>query len=106
MVCGHTGCGGVGAAFSDSTDDGGPIDGWLVPLRLLRAQLTPKWDQAGLSIDDRKNELVIENVKAGVRALRALALVLKGMKERGLQVHGVVYDLKTGLMAEIPPNQI
>lgn len=42
-----------------------------------------------------------ENVKAGVRVLRANPNVITAEKERGLKVHGCVYDIGTGLVKEL-----
>ena len=41
------------------------------------------------------------NVQAGVENLRRMSTVIDAMRDRGLQVHGVIYDLATGLLNEV-----
>jgi carbonic anhydrase len=52
------------------------------------------------SLDETKRArfLIEENVKAGVRTLRENAVVANAIAERGLHVHGVVYDVGTGVL--------
>ena len=101
VVCGHTNCGGCAAAMADTTDNGGPIDAWLRPLRALRKELTPQWDIEGLDEEARKKALIVANVVAGVKELKALPNVAEAMEKRRLQLHGAVYSLESGLVREI-----
>ena len=41
------------------------------------------------------------NVKDGVEKLRRIPTVLEAIRDRGLQVHGVLYDLSTGLLEDL-----
>lgn len=41
------------------------------------------------------------NVMQGVEVLRENPDVIQAVKERGLTVHGVIYDLGTGLLREL-----
>lgn len=94
VVCGHTSCGGVAAAMGNTKL--GVLDLWLAPLRGLRARFKPLWQKQGLSEEEMKARLVEENVKQGVRAVRENPEVTRATKERGLVVHGVVYDVGSG----------
>ena len=94
VLCGHTSCGGVNAALGNKKI--GVIDTWLLPLRELRARCVG--ELAGLSPEEKTTRLVEENVRAGVRVLRANPNVIAATKERGVVVHGCVYDIKTGLV--------
>ncbi|MCJ1397853.1 hypothetical protein MMC11_001049 [Xylographa trunciseda] len=97
VVCGHTSCGGCIAALGN--DRIGVIDAWLLPLRKLRAGLAKQWE--GWSKEERVQRLVEENVKQGVRTLRENSNVVKAVAERGVKVHGLVYDIKTGELKEL-----
>lgn len=97
MVCGHTSCGGVNAALANQKL--GLIDAWLTPLRKLRAQNAKDWE--GLEGPDRALKLVEANVKQGVQTLRENAEVIDAVKERGLVVHGLVYNVASGELREL-----
>ena len=97
VLCGHTSCGGVKAALDNKKL--GLIDTWLMPLRELRAKnldLLSSLDptEAGL-------KLVELNVKVGVDVLLRNPTVIEAMAERGLKVHGLVYDVGTGEIKEL-----
>ncbi|MCJ1317597.1 hypothetical protein MMC15_002922 [Xylographa vitiligo] len=97
VVCGHTSCGGCIAALGN--DRIGVIDAWLLPLRKLRAGMVKGWE--GVGKEERVQRLVEANVKAGVRTLRENPNVVKAVAERGVKVHGLVYDIKTGMLSEL-----
>ncbi|CZR57076.1 probable carbonic anhydrase [Phialocephala subalpina] len=94
VLCGHTCCGGAGAALGDARV-GGVIDAWITPLRALRKanedELTNIKDGGQKAV--RLAEL---NVEAGVKTLLSNFVVEEAVKERGLKVHGVVYDVACG----------
>lgn len=97
MLCGHSACGGVNAALGNSKI--GVIDAWLLPLRALRAR--GKKALEGLGEKERVEWLVEENVREGVKVLRGNSNVIEAVKGRGLQVHGVVYDIASGSLREV-----
>jgi len=97
VVCGHTSCGGVNAALANQKL--GLIDAWLTPLRKLRAENQKAW--AHLEPHDRAVKLVEANVKEGVKTLKENAEVIEGMRERGVVVHGLVYDVECGELREL-----
>jgi len=97
VLCGHTFCGGVAAALGNKKL--GVIDPWLMPLRQLREEnhevletLDPK--EAGL-------KLVELNVLQGVRVLKENPTIIEAMQDHGLEVHGLVYDIATGVLQEL-----
>ncbi|MCJ1325842.1 hypothetical protein MMC10_002505 [Thelotrema lepadinum] len=96
VLSGHTGCGGVKAALG-SASVGSVLDGWLMPVRRLRAQFAGKLKGMG-SQGECEDFLIRENVKQGVKSLREMGVVGKAIRERGLVVHGVVYNVGTGLL--------
>ena len=96
VLCGHTGCGGVNAALGNASV-GSVLDGWLMPVRRLRAQFAEELKGMG-SQEECAAFLIRENVKQGVKSLREMGVVGKAIRERGLVVHGVVYNVGTGLV--------
>ena len=97
VVCGHTSCGGVNAALGNQKL--GLIDAWLMPLRTLRKQYAKHWQ--GLSQKDKVMKLVEANVQQGVKTLKENPDVIDAMRERGLRVHGLVYDVGSGELKEL-----
>ena len=80
-----------------SASVGSVLDGWLMPVRRLRAQFAGKLKGMG-SQGECEDFLIRENVKQGVKSLREMGVVGKAIRERGLVVHGVVYNVGTGLL--------
>lgn len=72
-----------------------------MPLRKLRWECEGGWEREGLGEKERAGRLVEMNVEAGVRGLRENAAVIEAMGERGLCVHGVVYDVASGVLREL-----
>lgn len=99
VLCGHTLCGGVNAALGNSRL--GLLDTWLLPIRASRRQLfeDPGW--ADLSDEDKALKLVEANVRRGLAVLKENADIIEAGKDRGLKVHGVVYDIKKGELREL-----
>ena len=99
LVCGHYGCGGVRAAMAEG--DNGLIDNWLNHIRLvhrLHAHELPE-DMLQEEALDRLCELnVIEQVDNVCRTTIVRDAWANGSK---LQVHGVVYSLKDGVLNEL-----
>lgn len=99
IVCGHYGCGGVQAAMSSS--DNGLIDNWLNHIRLVHRLHAKEFhpDMSHEQTLDRLCELnVVEQVDNVCRTTIVREAWAKGSK---LQVHGVVYGLKDGILNEL-----
>jgi carbonic anhydrase len=97
IICGHTSCGGIAAALGNKKL--GLIDTWLMPLRSLRQDNLSLLDS--LSETERGLKMVELNVRAGVKVLLANPIVIDAMHERGLQVHGLIYNVGTGELREL-----
>lgn len=99
MLCGHTACGGAAAALSDSRV-GGVLDTWLTPLKAVRYA-----NQEVLAAikDDRERAVKIAelNVEAGVKVLLANFTIQEAIRDRGLQVHGCIFDLESGRIRDL-----
>lgn len=97
VICGHTKCGGVAAALGNKGL--GILDPWLIPLRQLREQHLAELQS--LSRDEAVVRLAELNVKEGLKALTQKSVVLEAMQERGLQVHGLIYDVGSGFLRQL-----
>ena len=98
IVCGHTKCGGVAAALGNKRI--GVIDTWLAPLRSTRMKMAKQLENC--ETEQQKSDLMVgENVKASVRAVRENPYVIDAIRERGLEVHGLVFDLESGRLREV-----
>jgi len=99
VLCGHTSCGGCVGALSDSRI-GGVLDAWLTPLKAVRAA-----NQKELSAikDDgaRIKRLAELNVQKGVEILMANYVVREAIEKRGLDVHGVIFNIATGKIQDL-----
>jgi carbonic anhydrase len=97
VVSGHTKCGGVAAAMDNKKL--GLIDTWLLPLRALRRDNLKLLES--LEPDEAALKLVELNVRAGVKVLEENPVVMDAMQERGLKIHGIIYDVASGELNEL-----
>ncbi|KAI9789249.1 MAG: hypothetical protein M1816_006258 [Peltula sp. TS41687] len=98
VLCGHSSCGGVNAALANTKL--GLIDAWLLPLRMLREQHLAELERC--QDDKERTKMLVElNVKYGVKVLKGNHHIIDAMKERGLEVHGCVYDIASGKLQEV-----
>jgi carbonic anhydrase len=101
VVCGHTACGGVNAALGNTKL--GILDAWLLPLRRLRQQNLSQLqslDQAEAIV--KLSEL---NIIDGVSKLKENSAVLDAIEQRGLKVHGLIYDVSSGLLRALEGDE-
>ena len=99
VVCGHSACGGCGAALSEARV-GGVIDAWIAPLKALRRQNAKELSAIE---DDKKRAVRLAelNVQAGVETLLSTYFIEEAVRERGVKVHGCVYDIGSGKMMDL-----
>ena len=100
VLCGHTSCGGAAAAMSDDKV-GGVLDAWLTPLRVVRKR---EWKKELEHIKDDKERavrLAELNVQEGVGHLMMNNVIEDAIRDRGLKVHGCIYDIGSGLLREL-----
>ncbi|THV46325.1 hypothetical protein BGAL_0395g00060 [Botrytis galanthina] len=99
VVCGHTCCGGAAAALGGARV-GGVLDTWLAPLKAL-GKLHEK-ELKGIKEDSARAVRLAElNVAKGVEVLMVNVVVEEAVRERGLKVHGVVYDIGCGKIRDL-----
>lgn len=98
IVCGHYGCGGVKAAMQSA--DMGILNPWLRNIRdvyrLHKEELNAISDE-----DKRYNRLIELNVQEQCVNLIKTAAVQEAYNERGLIVHGWVFDIHTGKLIDL-----
>ncbi|KAH6647446.1 carbonic anhydrase [Truncatella angustata] len=99
VLCGHSACGGAAAALGNARV-GGVLDTWLTPLRQLR---NAHRDELGAIRDDgaRAVRIAEMNVEQGVKVLLANATVAEHIRDRGLQVHGTLFDIASGRIKDL-----
>ena len=101
VVCGHYACGGVKAAMQSA--DMGVLNGWLRNIRdVYRIH---KVELNGIEDEEKKYDRLVElNVKEQCVNLIKTAAVQKAYRDRGLQVHGWVFDVHTGKLIDLKIN--
>ncbi|KAI1880997.1 hypothetical protein JX265_001237 [Neoarthrinium moseri] len=99
VLCGHSACGGAAAALGDARV-GGVLDTWLTPLKAVR---NAHADELAAIRDDKARAVRIAelNVEAGVKVLMANVVIQDHIKERGLQVHGTLFDIGSGRVRDL-----
>lgn len=98
VVCGHYYCGGVKAAMQAS--DMGILNPWLRNIRdVFRLHMTEL--DAIENEDDRYNRLVELNVQEQCVNIIKTAVIQKAYYERGISVHGWVFDVKSGKLIDL-----
>lgn len=99
ILCGHTSCGGAIAALTESRI-GGVLDTWLTPLKAVK--MAHADELASIKDDKARAVRVAElNVEAGVKVLMANFVVQEAIKERGLEVHGCLFDIGSGRIKDL-----
>ena len=98
VVCGHYNCGGVKAAMQPV--DMGILYPWLRNIRDVYRIHKDELNTIELE-EDRYNRLVELNVQEQCINLIKTAAVQEAHKERGLIVHGWVFDIHTGKLIDL-----
>lgn len=98
VVCGHYVCGGVKAAMQSA--DLGILNPWLRNIRDVYRIHKNELNKIE-SEDKRYDRLVELNVQEQCVNLMKTAVVQKAFRERGLKVHGWVFDVRTGKLIDL-----
>ena len=98
VVCGHYACGGVKAAMQSA--DLGILNPWLRNIRdVYRIH---KKELNIITCEEEKYDRLVElNVQEQCINLIKTAAVQKAARERGLKVHGWVFDVHTGELVDL-----
>ncbi|MDP5107000.1 MAG: carbonic anhydrase [Polaribacter sp.] len=98
IVCGHYGCGGVKAAMQSA--DLGILNPWLRNIRDVYRIHSEELN--AITNEEKKYERLVElNVKEQCVNLIKTAAVQKAYRDRGLKVHGWVFDIHTGKLVDL-----
>lgn len=98
VVCGHYNCGGVKAAMQPV--DMGQLNPWLRNIRDVY-RMHKKELNAIENENERYNRLVELNVQEQCINLIKTAEVQEAFKERGITVHGWVFDIHSGKLIDL-----
>lgn len=98
VVCGHYECGGVKAAMTPA--DMGILNPWLRNIRDVYRLHQTELDNIN-EVPKRYNRLIELNVQEQCVNLIKTAAVQEAHKERGLTVHGWVFDIHTGKIIDL-----
>lgn len=98
VVCGHYACGGVKAAMQSA--DLGILNPWLRNIRdVYRLH---KNELNAIADEDRRYDRLVElNVQEQCVNLIKTAAVQKAYRDRGLKVHGWVFDVHSGKLIDL-----
>lgn len=96
FVCGHTGCKGVQTVL-EGKRVGGSLEAWLRNLRDVRAKYSKLLNELPTP-EEKEAKLVELNVIEQVYNVRTNDIVQQHVKTNGVEVHGIVYDVATGLL--------
>jgi len=101
IVCGHYACGGVKAAMQ--SEDLGILNPWLRNIRdVYRLH---KVELNAIEKEEKKYDRLVElNVQEQCVNLMKTAAVQKAYRERGLKVHGWVFDVHSGKLIDLKIN--
>jgi len=94
VVCGHSNCGAMKALVSERSPEDRYIPEWLE-----KAEPVPA--VAELNAAERMKGIEIENIRRQLKNLKGYYMVQRALKHGDLEVHGIYYDLETGLMEKI-----
>jgi carbonic anhydrase len=98
IVCGHYACGGVKAAMQSA--DMGILNPWLRNIRDVHR--LHKEELNAITTEEKRYDRLIElNVQEQCINLIKTAAVQEAYKERGLLVHGWVFDIHTGKLIDL-----
>jgi carbonic anhydrase len=76
------------------------IDAWIAPLKALRKTHEKELKEIR---DDKERAIRLAelNVKQGVDALLSTYYIEEAVRDRGVKVHGCVYDIGSGKMVDL-----
>jgi len=99
IVCGHYGCGGVGAALRD--DRLGLVDNWLRHVQDVRWKHQAELDRIKTQ-EEQHHRLCELNVAEQVINVSQTTIVRDAWaRHQPLDVHGWIYDLRDGLLRDL-----
>ncbi|MDO5655355.1 MAG: carbonic anhydrase [Flavobacteriaceae bacterium] len=98
VICGHYSCGGVKAAME--AKDLGILNPWLRNIRDVYR--TYKSELNSIPDSEKRYDRLVElNVEEQAINVVKMAAVQRAIRQRGLQIHGWVFDIKSGKLIDL-----
>lgn len=98
IVCGHYNCGGIIAAMENK--DHGFVNNWLRNIKEVYSKHKGTLEKIS-DLKTKQDKLVELNVQEQVNNLAKTRIVQRAWKNSTLQIHGWVFDCKTGLIKDL-----
>ncbi len=101
VICGHSDCGAIKALDKDLDD--AYIPNWLNNAMDAKKRVDAKIPKPGTPAEQKERSTMIEqeNVRLQIEHLKTYPLVRDAIHSKSIQVHGLYYDLDTGLLTKI-----
>ena len=101
VICGHSNCGAIRALDKESTDAYIPL--WLNNAREAKERVDRKIKppETVLEKEERYKMIEQENVRLQIEHLYTYPLLKKAVHENQVEVHGLYYDLNTGVLGRV-----
>jgi carbonic anhydrase len=95
VVLGHRQCGGIRSMFQpENIKEGGFVSQWMKIAADARKKVLTKFPNA--DIDTQCKECERESIVISLRNLRTFSFIEDAIKNRGMELHGVYFDLEDG----------
>jgi len=101
VICGHSDCGAIKALDKDLDDS--YIPNWLNNAVEAKRRVDAKIPKPGspAELKERSRLIEQENVKLQIEHLKTYPIVKDALKDKRIQIHGLYYELETGLLTKI-----
>jgi carbonic anhydrase len=101
VICGHSDCGAIKALDKDLDDM--YIPNWLNNAMEAKKRVDAKIPKPNTATELKERSRMIEqeNVRLQIEHLKTYPLVRDALGKKSIQVHGLYYDLETGLLTKI-----
>jgi carbonic anhydrase len=102
VICGHSKCGAIRALDQEKTNDS-YIPLWLNNAREAKTRVDAKIavPKTELEKEERYKLIEQENVRLQIEHLHTYPLLQKAVDEKRVEVHGLYYDLGTGVLSRV-----
>lgn len=98
IVCGHSGCGAMGALRDPQPGTPAVVQDWVEQARPARDRLEAQHDDVPI------DALIEENVRLQLENLTTIPNVRTNVEEGALRLVGWVYDIESGVVRELNPD--
>lgn len=98
IILGHRQCGGIRALMLDETEKPGFVQKWMRIAQDAKERVLKK--HAGESEESLCRHCELESIIISINNLRTFPFVSEAIKDRGLSVMGIYFDLELGQLLE------